>query len=158
MHIRPSALLPFLLAAAASAQAPAPATSVDYRSIARHTDALLRKETGTRLELDDPPDSGKPFRNRTNRVTWNNSSLDQRVISIVVEPIAEESETTAVLTAALLVSVSAVDSFEEALRITNMVKQAQESDGRARMVKLNHGVRLFRAKADNEAAKYHIKL
>jgi hypothetical protein len=110
------------------------------------------------LELDDIMVSGTRFQKATNRVYWNSSTKDQRLVSIVVEPLAAEDETTSTLTAALLVSVSAVDSLEEGLRIASLVKQAQESDGQSRVITLGNGVKLYRLKSENKPAKFQIRL
>jgi hypothetical protein len=148
----------FLASLSALAQTPLPPAGADYRAVSRKADAILRKENGTRLELDDIMVSGTRFQKATNRVYWNSSTKDQRLVSIVVEPLAAEDETTSTLTAALLVSVSAVDSLEEGLRIAGLVKQAQESDGQSRVITLGNGVKLYRLKSENKPAKFQIRL
>lgn len=162
--------LPLILLTAfqvASAQEPGPAapshqvaaTSVpNYQIISRKADALLRRENGTRLEIDELPPTTMRTAKAVNRVFWNSSAKDQRLMSIVIQPLGPEEESTTVLTAALLVSVSAVENLDEGIRMATAVKQAQESDGRTRMIQLGNGVKLFRVRDDGEAAKFQIKL
>lgn len=159
--------LPLILLAAfqaALAQTPAeapPASSTqtpDYRIVSRRADALLRRENGTRLEIDEVPPTGMRIQRPMNRVYWNTSTTEKRLVSIVVEPLGPEEESTTILTAALLVSVSAVESLEDGIRIATTVKQAQEGDGKSRVVQLSGGVKLYRLKDENQPPRFHIKL
>lgn len=144
--------------ALAFAQAPAEVPGPDFRQLSRKVDALLRKENGTRLEIDPTEYEAIRFKRPTNRVYWHSSTDDRRLVRIEVEPLVPEDENTTLLTAALLVSVAAVENLEEGVRVATLVKEAQATDGRTRMIQLRNGVKLYRLKPDNEAAKFQIGL
>lgn len=150
------------LAQTPAAETPAPQATVtpipNYQIISRKADALLRRENGTRLEIDELPPNTIRVQRAMNRVYWNSSPKDQKLVSIVIQPIGPEEESTTVLTAALLVSVSAVENLDEGIRMALSVKQAQESDGRPRQIQLGNGIKLLRLRDENEVAKFQIKL
>jgi hypothetical protein len=129
-----------------------------YQIISRKVDALLRRENGTRLEIDELPPNTVRIAKPMNRVYWNSSTKDQRLVSIVIQPLGPEEESTTILTAALLVTVSAVENLDEGIRMATAVKEAQGTDGKPRMVQLGNGVRLFRVREDKEAPKFQINL
>ncbi len=143
---------------AAPAEPTASVAIPNYQIISRKVDALLRRENGTRLEIDELPPNTVRIAKPMNRVYWNSSVKDQRLVSIVIQPLGPEEESTTVLTAALLVTVSAVENLDEGIRMATAVKEAQGSDGKPRMVQLGNGVKLFRVREDNEAPKFQINL
>lgn len=145
-----------VLALAAAAQEPADAGAADLRLLVRKVDTLLRAANGTQFDLEDPAFGRTTFRTPTNRVLWHLRSEDQRVVGITIEPVGDETEGTATLTAALLVSLAAVDSLEEGLQMASLVRTAQESDGQSRRVSLRNGVKLLRLRPEEAPARYRI--
>lgn len=155
--LRPIAVFLVLSAPWIQAQEPASQPDLDYRVLTRQVDTMLRKARGMRLELDEAVFGTLRSRKPTNKVYWTFSG-DRRLVGIEVEPLVAEDDDTTLLIGALLVSLSAVDTVQEGIRMAHLVREAQESDGRARMIRLRHGVRLYRMKPEGESAKFHIGL
>lgn len=162
LHSRTSV---YLLAAATSVLAQDPQTELkipapeNCRVVANKVDGLLRRENGTRLIIEgEHPDVMEIFRKQTHRILFYSSKNESHLSCVVVEPIAEETHDTMILTGALLVSLSAVDSIEEGLRVVSKVTAENEKDGRPRAITLNHGIRLLRFKSEYPKPRFEIDL
>lgn len=140
------------------AQEPPALGSRDIRGLSIKADALLRRERGERLEIDEANQNTHSLRRATNRVHWNSSTKDNRLVSITIEPVGDETEGTTSLAAVLLVTLEAVESYDEAVRITAKVRDAEKSDGRPRQVTLKNGIRLLRLRPDHDRIVYRIAL
>ena len=139
--------------------APEPGRQIpNYLLISKKADVLLQRENGSHLEIDELPPNTLRNARALNRVLWHSSTKDQRLVSIVIRPVGAEAEGTTILTAALLVSVSAVENLDEGIRMALAVKQAHETDGRPRQVQLANGVKLLRVRTENEPAEFQIRL
>lgn len=126
--------------------------------LTRQANELLRAN-GTILRMDQDITAGTtPFRKEINRVYFNSNSKENRLVSIVVQPLGNETPDTSVLTASFLCVLSAVSDIEEGVSFAKMITKENEKDGRPRSITLRNGVKLLKYKAEDSAPRFVIAL
>lgn len=130
----------------------------NYSAVTRQVNSLLR-ESKKVVRLDHERDSGvTTLRKEANKITFNSSVNENRLTSIIIEPMGKETPETTALAGAFLSALAAVSNLEEGAALAHLVSAEYEKDGRPRSITLRNGVKLLKYNTEDSSPRYVISI